>query len=441
MTKRYLIISFCLFLSFYTTKQFAQNSGNTPSDSLTYKQVIQRVFQNYPAVKQAEAAIQTAETKIRIAKSALLPNIEASATYTRIGPVPTIDFPSMGEFKLYPENNYNASIGLNMTLWDFGKTDSKMDVENQSKNIAGQSVDLVKQKISLAVVNIFFSLVYVQEALRLKDMQITNLEELIKFIEKKYETGSATRYELLSTKVKLTTIQNQKIDFQTIQRTLITSINMFTGNDAEKPILLKKELSVQNFSYLTDSALVYAFNHRVELLVSKQKEELLSLQYKLVKHQTNPSLDLFGSAGAKNGYVPDMNKIKPNFAAGVSFHLPVFDANRKINNLSLITIETANLKQEAELIKRNITNEVIENLSNLESVTQKIKHNETQLDMAQEAFNLAKISYSTGVITNLDLLNSQTSLFDSQIQLLKSKIDYTLAIYKLNISMGNRIYE
>jgi len=63
-----------------------------------------------------------------------------------------------------------------------------------------------------------------------------------------------------------------------------------------------------------------------------------------------------------------------------------------------------------------------------------------QLAQAEEAFSLAKINFKSGAITNLDLLDAETSVSESRLLLLKSNIDYNVSVYKLNIAVGNKMY-
>ena len=70
----------------------------------------------------------------------------------------------------------------------------------------------------------------------------------------------------------------------------------------------------------------------------------------------------------------------------------------------------------------------------------KVEHNQLQLSQAQEAFALAQTSFKAGSITNLDMLDAATSVSESKLLLLKSKIDYILNVYKLKASIGERLY-
>jgi outer membrane protein len=169
------------------------------------------------------------------------------------------------------------------------------------------------------------------------------------------------------------------------------------------------------------------------------KEEHAGLRLQSVKVQNNPTLSTYISAGIKNGYIPDLNKATPNYAAGVGLRVPIFDATRKKNTIDLIQAEIDQSRQETEQTKREISAEVYQNIAALLASLQKIKQSDLQVKQAVEALELAKVSYESGAITNLDLLDAETSAAESRVNLLKANADYAVSHARLNISLGKPI--
>src|SRR5665648_1193838 len=111
---------------------------------------------------------------------------------SRIGPIDEISLPGLGSFSLMPHDNYSAGINANQILYDFGKTEKNILLEKQGKELSTQSIEQVKQKLSQAAIGNYFSLVYLQEAVKIKEEQLNTLNEHLRYIQKKVETGSAT---------------------------------------------------------------------------------------------------------------------------------------------------------------------------------------------------------------------------------------------------------
>jgi len=92
------------------------------------------------------------------------------------------------------------------------------------------------------------------------------------------------------------------------------------------------------------------------------------------------------------------------------------------------------------MLRRSITNEIVESRANAEAALKKVKQSELQLQQALQAYNLAEVSYKAGTVTNLDLLDSYTAVSESKLVLFKTRIDYTVNLQRLKIAIGERIY-
>jgi len=104
------------------------------NDSLSLSAIIKEVVQNHPMVKKAMEDLNTSDAKIGIAQSGYLPNIDFTTAYSRIGPISQITLPDLGTFSLMPKDNYSATVNVNQTIYDFGKTDKNVLFEKQGKN-------------------------------------------------------------------------------------------------------------------------------------------------------------------------------------------------------------------------------------------------------------------------------------------------------------------
>ncbi|MDP4189874.1 MAG: TolC family protein, partial [Bacteroidota bacterium] len=343
-----------------------------------------------------------ADAKIGLARSGYYPDVSASASYSRIGPVPSLTFPGLGTFQFYPADNYSATVNYRQNILDFGKTAKSISLENQNKAIAQQSLVQVKQKISILAINCFYTLLYLQDAISIKDEEIQNLQEHLKFIQKKEASGSATQFEILTTQVKISAVENQKTDLKTAQKVQSALMNSLLGQPNDASLTVKNELQSVSTVIPADSLVSFAFRNRDELKIESEKETLAKLKYETVKSQNNPDLSIFASAGGKNGYIPNLNTIKANYVAGISLNVPIFDANRKKYNLLHVKSSMQSLDFETETMRRSITNEVVESEANLSASQQKIDEFELQLAHAGKAFSLAQINYKEGTITNLD---------------------------------------
>jgi len=438
MKIKLLVINIILFSA---VSGFAQNV-NLSGDSLSLSSVIEQVINNYPAIIKAQKNINIAEAGVNLAKTAYYPNIDVSGSYSHIGPTSSFDLSALGLgiIQMYPSDNVAVALNLNQLIYDFGRTTKNIEVQNGSKTINELTLENIKQQISLAVAGNYYSIAFLQQAIKIKDEEIAALDEHLNFVNKKAETGSATQFEVLSTQVRISTIENQRTDLESALAIQISQLNSFLGNQPNQNLLLKHNLLEPQQTESFESLSSIAFASRVDLKIAEEKRKTSESKLALVKTQIYPALNFFASGGWKNGYIPELNTPKANYVMGASLKVPIFDSGRTKYNKVAASNEIEVNDQDIELTKRTITNDIIENQSNIEAALKKLQQSEMQLKQAQQAYLLAETSYRAGTITNLDLLDSYTALSDTKLTLFKAKIDYTVNYLKLRVALGEKIY-
>src|SRR5665647_21291 len=438
INKKSILSSFALIILFTSISagQVTNDKMRLTTDSLSLKTVIQQVISTYPSVKVAEEAIRNADSRIGLAKTGYNPTVDMTASFANLAPVTKLSFPGLGNFQLYPGNNYSASVNFQQLVYDFGRTHQNVELENENKAIGEQTLEQVKQTLSLYTINSYYTLLFLQAAIKIKDEQLSTLNEHLQYIEKVMATGSATEYQVLTTKVRISSVENQKVDLIAALKTQQATMNSLLGIDQTNKPVVRYELSVEPPAVQSDSILSFAFRNRDEVLINEKRATLAELRYGMTKLQNKPLLNLQASGGAKNGYIPYLNRLTPNYVIGLGLRVPIYDGMKNKYNISQAQSAITSLSYESDYTKRNISNEVYESEALLFAASKKVSQSELQLTQALKAYSLAETSFKSGIITNLDLLDANTSVSESNLMLLKAKIDYAASVYKLKAALG-----
>jgi outer membrane protein TolC len=447
MSKRYYyrsfpgIIALAILLVNPAAGQSAGNAKNMQStDSLSLKYIIERVVSTYPTVKVAEEAINNADARIGLARTGYNPELDVTAAYSNLGPVSKISLPDMGTFQLYPQNNYSAALNVRQVVYDFARTKKNVSLESENKAISEQALEQVKQRLSSLAVANFYTLAFLQAAIRIKLEELDALREHLSYVEKKVATGSSTEYEVLTTRVRISAVESQEVDLNAALTNQQAVLNSLLGNDQSATPVVKTELMVDMPLIQTDSILSFALRNRDEMLINKRRTTAAELRYEIAGVQNKPMLNFIATGGAKNGYIPDLYKITPNYVVGIGLRIPIYDGSKTKYNLLQAKSAITSISYETEYTRRNISTELSEAETYMYSAGKKVSQYELQLDQALRAYSLAETSFRSGSITNLDLLDSNTSVSESRLLLLKARIDYAASVYKLRAAMGERLY-
>jgi outer membrane protein len=436
----FLIIGLGLSSLFAGAQTTGTHNNMFSGDSLGFEETVRKVVTTHPAVLKAAEAVQMAEAGVGMAQTTRLPEVDVTAGYTFLGPLPSITIPDKGTFKMGTPNNITSALNVRETLVDFSRTSGNVQLQKSSRDISAANLELVKQQLIMATAVGYYSLVYFQEALKIKCLQIETLKKHYDFVAKKEETGSATQYEVLSTRVRLSVAESQKTDIETAKKNYMFILNSLLGLPAGSPLVVKNKLVADSEADDRHQLEDYALNHRTEMALAELKQKNARLKLEVIKLQNRPLLTANASTGFRNGYFPEINRIKANYLAGLSLRIPLYDASRQKYQELMAGNEISMAIQSGEQTCRDISVEVNQNRENLDASSVKITQSELQARLAEEARKLAELSYQTGTITNLDLLDAETVEAESRLSLLKARTDFSINLIRLNLSLGKMSY-
>jgi outer membrane protein len=94
---------------------------------------------------------------------------------------------------------------------------------------------------------------------------------------------------------------------------------------------------------------------------------------------------------------------------------------------------------QISFLKRKIKTEVDQSISELKSSQAQLSTTELQVEQAKQAVKRAEASYENGAITNLDLLDAETSLSEAELLHLRVVYQNVVNTYDLKEAVGDVI--
>ena len=429
-----IILMVLLFL--ITKTNYAQSSN---VDSLTLNKAIELTINNYPLIKQQQEKVTAVDYKVEQQKSFYYPNIFGEARYSRIGPIPSFSFGG-NTIELAPTNNYNFNIIVNQQLYDFGKRDASVDLVNSYRQSALDNVDYIKSNLSYQTLQSFYSILFLNKGISVKDTQIAALNEHLAVTYKKIQSGSSTDYDALSTQVRISQAQREKTELlnQIKQQEIV--LKKLMGIVQDSSINLKGDFSAPRSLTNLDSLINIAFQNRSELKLAEDQLNTSHLQEHLANLGNVPSLNATLSYGLKNGYEPNIDVLRGNWVATLSLNVPIFNGFLTRYKESEAKVNSSVVNLNIATLKRNIIAEIQQALTNLNSNLNKLNTTLTQVNFAKETVQRAIARYKSGVGINLDLLDAETSLAQSRLFYLQDLYKCILSSYQLKKAVGDIIY-
>ena len=416
-------------------------AAETPGDSLTLSQSINLALDNNPTINQGVSGISISDAQIEQSQSAFYPDISLSGSYTRLDPVSTFELLGLGNAELSPHNNYNANLIVKQTVFDFGRRSRALELAQSGRSSATENVEAQKSNLAYQMVDIFYAILYLRENLTVLDSQLIDLHQHLEITRKKASAGTATDFEILTTEVRIANTNSQKLDLNNALQDQETFFRQLTGLRPEIPVTLKGDFTAPLIEIDEDSLISAAYEQLPEMQMAKIAESGAMLQEKLASLGDKPTVGLNISLGYKNGFEPDIDEVRANWAATVGLQVPIFNGF-----LTRGKVRQARANHQAALyriddIKRRATAGIEQAISWFSTSKSKLQNSEPQVRQAEEAVKLAHTRYDAGTATNLDLLDAETALANARLIRLKAMYDLVRSSYSLEKASGAKIWE
>jgi len=436
--RRISFIAACVFFALCCGGTIrAQENGAV---KLTLRQAVELAVKNNPAMTQAEAAVAASAARVKQRESAYYPSVDIGATCAHLDPDPAVPFPGFGTIQFFPENNYDAHVGLRYDLFDFGRTASGRSAAKAGLSAARNSAGLMKENLAFHAIQTYYTIALLQQSIQVQEQQLKFLSEHLVFAQKKQESGSATGFDVLTTKLKLAEAQNKMSDLHGSLDKQLIHFRQFTGLKADTPLLFDTDLTATSEQFTENDLVEKALHQRLELANAHEAVVNAHAVVSSAASEHLPTVGVSFAYGIKNGYMPELAELKNNTVTAARLEVPIFNGFRTTNQ---VREARANL-QAAQARERDtadtIAADVRQALSDVRSNADKIAAAELQVKLAGDALDQAKVRYASGIITNLDLLNVETSLDQAQLQRLQSQYNCIISREALKKASGDDFF-
>ena len=412
------------------------NAADAPAKTpLTLDRAIQLVRENNPALKAAAEEITAADARITQSRSAYFPQISASAGYTWLDTVSKIDLGS-GVMQFMPNDNYDAKVTAKATLLDFGKRGTTVNLARSGKKTAEQSLELARRELSFQTVQLFYGILFLQENLRVEEKEIAALNKALDYTTKRYQSGAATRFDVLSTEVRIATARNKTLAIEHELRRSQLTLRRLTGITENAPLSLQGSFALTAKALANSGLVAQALEQRLELQLSRENEAAAKLHRSLAMKQGLPVVTGSISWGVTNGYQPDIDEMRNNVAAGLHLEIPLFNGFRTSAERQESTALMQAATQRRIDTEQQVKTDVEETVHALQTASDKITTTEVQVQQAELAARHVRARYENGMATALDLLDTEAALSQAELARLQAAYAYVMNSYTLKRATG-----
>lgn len=402
-----------------------------PEGPLTLAQAIDAVLARYPSIDAARAAIDAARARTMESNADRLPQVSGHAgyTYNSLRPYVSFSFPGGPNGSIYEnvQDAYGVSVTARQLLTDFGRTDRIVDMARSGQITAQDALEDTTHQLGYQTIQSFYSVILLRSSVDVAREEIGSLEEALRIAERKFGAGSATKFDVLTTQVRLANARNHLTDTLASLEKQENGLRQLLGRPPGTPLAIAGDFDAEAPAIAEPVAIADGLRNRPEMKLARDDEQTSRLKQDAADRGDRPTLAASVTGGVENGVVPNLYDNRGYVTAGLSLDVPILTGRRLQGDRMEADAGVRSAQARERELSDTITTDVADAYSDLNAAKARLGSADTLVAQAREALALAQTRYANGVITNFELLDAQSSFRSAELGRLQARYDCVLA--------------
>ena len=406
----------------------------TTGAPISLQQAFRAAYRSNPEILAARQEFEISETDIDLAKSGRKPLIEANASYGYLDQDSRFD-----EAPSSSISGDTSNLGVSLSQPIFRGFQTRHGISQaQSLSLANQlEIESVEQRVFLEVATAYLG---VQRDLNILRLNVENLETLkgqLKANQKRYELKDASLTDVARSQAAVAGALSQVAASRSNYTATKSRFFRLTGLQADNLVPLSNPSTtpppLEEFVTIVQkrNASILSAQHALEASESALKQ---------AKGARLPTVDFNTSLNRNDGPVNfgtfSDNRVTTSASANVTVRVPLYQAGQEFGNIKRAKQVRRLREIELQQINANVWDES-------RTVWDRLHATQTTLSTYQEAVNAAQTAalgtrkiYQSGLISAIDLIDTEQTLLNTKIEHERARHDHLTSLYSLLSLMG-----
>ena len=347
---------------------------------------------------------------------------DAEVVAAKVLPDPSLDFEAARD---------NYSLGLSYTL-ELGKRRARVQVAKSERDMEKLALEGSFQDLRAKSAELFLDAILQQELLRVKKESYSYMNRLSDSDSLRYRVGEITENDARQTRLETISLLNDVYEQEAAYHLALVELNHFMGIDTDTLLTPVGNWEHLERDFLLGQLLEAGRTSRPEILVASKNMEVHQKNYKLVRAERRPDIDLSLS------YERDWHHFLPQTrlaTLGVSIPLTFSNINKGALRSAKFQSEQANIGFKN--VELQVLAEIRQSWFGFEAERKKVAQYRTGiLDESRKVLDGMVYKYKRGEATVLDVLVSQRTYNEVCQDYLETMKGYVSALVTLERACG-----
>ena len=403
---------------------------------LTLDVALEHATKHNPFLQRTREQIREREGVLVEAKSARLPSLATSASYSR-----TDD--GLLESPLYADNNWTVDVTVRQVLYAGGDVQAKIRGQREQLEAAKLTFTAALNDTLLLVRQQFYAVLLNRELIGVQEEALRVLETELVNARHRREAGSGSDFDVLRAEVALANARPALIRarnaYRVAQDKLCATLGSATDSTGQLTDLdVRGQLEVTHREIILADAIGAAHAHRPELL---QQENLIKAAEQSVISARSGYLPTVSALAGYEFTKPSLITTTPDrldgWTAGVQANWNIFEGRATASRVTQARSRVNQTRYAANERSFVVDVEIRQEHSALLEADELLGSSTKVVGQARESLRLAQARYEAGTATQLDILQAQSALTEARSNFAQAQHDYAVALASLQRAMGS----
>ncbi len=368
------------------------------------------------------------------ARALLLPQAGLSASVSRS------ELSNSSPHYSYPYGSQSAALSASQPLY---RPQNQASYSQGMKQLELSQAQLIsaEQELIVRVSQAYFDALASKDSLTFVAAQKAAVAEQLAAAKRNFEVGTTTITDQREAQASYDLVLAQEIAASNDLRIKLLALDQVVGKVSTSPKRLQVPVLLPSLAPEDQNAWVQqALGNHPGIRQAQLALDVARLETEKAQAGHKPTVDLVASYNLSNN-----DGGSPSYAAssrgsvasiGVQFNLPLFAGFSVQNRVRETVALEEKARTDLEGVRRNVTQATLTAFYGVLSGVSQVKAYEAAEASSQSALDANKLGYQVGVRINIDVLNSQSQLFDTKAKLAKARYDVLTGGLKLRQANG-----
>ena len=446
-----VILSLCVVLLLISVAQ----KLTAETLKLDLNEAIVLGLNNSTVIQSKRIAVDSSLAGVKSAKSGYYPGFSANVNWTHFfeqSRSPTVSF-QIGEETLvapgsfvFAQDPVTVSFDVSQPIYTFGRIKGGVRLATEGLHLS--KLDLTEEERSLVVdiKRAFYGYLLAEEFVAVQEETLAQREDTLRVARERFEAGLVPDFEVLSAESDVENFKPEVISaLNQKELTLLAVMDLLNITDREGyEIDLVGEIEPVYFDFERQKLVDQALENNYDLMQFRSSINFAQHQESLKKAEKRPFIGSFLNYNLNSTFntstgANDYTNWDDILSVGVNVSVPLsalFPYSREHAEQNQASFDLAELRENVSSIESGITIGIDGILLKIKEEEAKIESSEKAVELASRLYDSASERFANGLITRIELKETEVRLNTARVGYLTSVFNYMNALFDLMDVVG-----